>query len=78
MEGKLSELQNKIVVETKTGEISNEEISKEAFIYNEERHKDSILVKPDFNCSVCSKVFKSISNLLNHDKKFHMLKGTPL
>ena len=38
----------------------------------------SILVKTDFKCDVCSKEFKSISNLLNHDKKFHMLKGTNL
>ena len=28
LEGKLSELQNKMLVETKTGEISNKEISK--------------------------------------------------
>ena len=66
------------MVETKTGIISNEETSKEAIISNEERNKDSILVKTDFNCDVCSKEFKSISNLLNHDKKFHMHKGTNL
>ena len=28
------------------------------------------------NCKLCNKVFKSESNLLNHDKKFHMKKGT--
>ena len=78
LEGKLSELQNKMLVETKTVEISNKEISKEAIISNEERNKDSILVKTDFNCDICSKQFKSISNILNHDKKFHMQKGTNL
>ena len=55
LEGKLSELQNKMLVETKTGEISNKEISKEAMISNEERNKDSIFVKTDFNCDVYSK-----------------------
>ena len=57
LEGKLSELQNKMLVETKTGEISNKEISKESIISNEERNKDSILVKTDFYCDICSKLF---------------------
>ena len=33
--------------------------------------KDNI----DFNCDICKKEFKSISNLNNQDKKYHMVKG---
>jgi hypothetical protein len=28
-----------------------------------------------FNCDICNKEFKSKSNLQNHDKKYHMVKG---
>ena len=41
-----------------------------------ETNNDGAWLKSNFIFDVCSKEFKSISNLLNHDKKFHMLKGT--
>ena len=28
------------------------------------------------NCDICRKVFKTETNYINHDKKFHMIKGT--
>ena len=31
--------------------------------------------KNSFNCDICTKDFKSISNLNNHDRKYHMFKG---
>ena len=32
--------------------------------------------RKELNCKLCDKIFKSESNILNHDKKFHMKKGT--
>ena len=29
----------------------------------------------NFNCDICTKEFKSISNLNNHDRKYHIVKG---
>ena len=37
---------------------------------------NSVLLKTDFKCDIFCKEFLSISILLNHDKKFHMQKGT--
>ena len=32
--------------------------------------------RKELKCKLCDKVFKSESNLLNHDKKFHIKKGS--
>ena len=77
MELKLSEIQNKTFFETQKGKIIDKEIRKVETISNKEGNDtDNVLLKTVFKCDICSKEFKSTSNLLNHDKKFHMLKGT--
>ena len=43
----------------------------------EEQSKSETIYKiREPNCKLCDKVFKTESTLLNHDKKFHMKKGT--
>ena len=43
----------------------------------EEEWKSGIIYKrKEPNCKLCDNVFKTVSNLFNRDKKFHMKKGT--
>ena len=37
---------------------------------------ESNLVNTELICEICTKEFKSRVNIVNHDKKFHMVKGT--
>ena len=43
-----------------------------------DKETDKLDTKKDrniFNCDICIKEFKSKSNLQNHDRKYHMVKG---
>ena len=72
LEAKVSVLENGFSKNVNTNSESNvkTEIDKtKNYILEEESRKE-------LNCKLCDKVFKSESNLLNHDKKFHMKEGT--
>ena len=79
MELKLSELKNKTFFETKKGKTIDEDIRKVETISNKEGNDTkSVLLKTDFTVIFEAWNLKNTSNLLNHDKKYHMLKETNL
>ena len=37
---------------------------------------ESALINTEYRCEICSKEFKNKVKFLNHDKKFHLVRGT--
>ena len=72
LEAKVSVLENGFNKNVNTSNESNVQTEKyktQNDIFEEESRNK-------LKCKLSDKVFKSESNLLNHDKKFHMKKGT--
>ena len=79
LEAKLSLLENSFTKNINTNSESNvltENDETQKIILDEESKSKTIYDRKELNYTLCDKVFKTESNLLNHDKKFHMKKGT--
>ena len=65
-------------IEQKLLELGNQQNGKHTETKNAEiiSNKESDLVNTELICEICTKEFKSRVNIVNHDKKFHMVKGT--
>ena len=66
-------------LESKVAALQNKYIENEKGQYNDQESEtvETTTKKNNnnFNCDICTKEFKSISNLNNQDKKYHMVKG---
>ena len=79
MESKIQELETKRLdtnnESNKTNDV-NKKIETRTNGLQPENMVDTASHKKEIKCDVCSKDFKSKAILLNHNKKFHILKGT--